>query len=69
LASGNIDWAIPVAWGELSSTGLDDCVGTLGTVYHQVFAIDASGMLRVDKFSQWIQCTADGHVTHSSGIR
>ena len=69
LRAGVIDWAIPLAWGENGSQDVSDCVGTMGTVYHQVFTLDAAGGLRIDKFSQWIYCTAEGVVTHSPGIR
>ena len=68
LSGGTIDWAIPLAWGELNSSGTNDCVDTIDTVYHQVFTIDAAGTLRIDKFTQWIQCAAEGRITHSSGI-
>ena len=68
-SGGSIDWAIPLAWGELNSSSLDDCVDTIDTIYHQVFTIDALGTLKIDKFTQWIQCTAEGWVTYSPGIR
>ena len=68
-SGGTIDWAIPLAWGELNSSSPDDCVDTVDTIYHQVFTIDASGTLKIDKFTQWIQCTAEGRVTYSPGIR
>ena len=66
---GVIDWAIPLAWGDDDAEDVPDAVGGLGTVYHQVFTLDAEGGLRIDKFSQWIHCSADGVVTHSPGIR
>ena len=69
LDFGTIDWVIPLAWAEDDASSLDDVMGTIGTVYHQVFTINATGDLQIDKFSQWIRCSADGHVTHSQGIR
>ena len=69
LSASVIDWAIPLAWGEPTAQAVSDGVGTMGTTYRQVFTLDASGGLRIDKFSQWIHCTAEGAVTHSPGIR
>lgn len=57
------------AWGEPTAQEVSDVVGTMGTVYRQVFTLDASGGLRIDKFSQWIHYTAEGAVMHSPGIR
>lgn len=69
LSRGVIDWRIPLAWGPDTAKAPGDAVGTIGTTYHQVFTLEASGSLRIDKFTQWIECSADGFVTHSSGIR
>ena len=66
---GTIDWEIPLAWGELEATSESDIRGRFGTRYHQIFTFNAMGDLRIDKFSQWIECSADGRVSHSPGIR
>ena len=69
LSRGVIDWRIPLAWGTDTAKEPCDAVGTIGTTYHQVFTLEASGSLRIDKFTQWIECSAEGFVTHSPGIR
>ena len=69
LSNGVIDWEIPLAWGERSALDERDLAGRMKTVYHQVFTLDATGGLRIDKFSQWIHCSAEGYVTYSPGIR
>ena len=69
LSRGVIDWAIPLAWGDDDAEDVPDAVGGVETVYHQVFTLDDEGGLRIDKFTQWIHCSADGVVTHSPGIR
>ena len=69
LSRGVIDWAIPLALGDDDAEDVPDAVGGVETVYHQVFTLDDEGGLRIDKFTQWIHCSADGVVTHSPGIR
>ena len=58
-----------MAWGELDASSEVDIRGRIETRYHQIFTFNAMGDLRIDKFSQWIECSADGHVSHSQGIR
>ena len=41
---------------------------TMSTHYHQIFAIDEQGSIRIDKFGQWIKQFPDGVITHSPGI-
>lgn len=69
ITSGTIDWLIPIAWGEDIAEDLSGIVGTLDCFYHQVFTLDDMGGLRIDKFGQWIKCSASGVVTHSPGIK
>lgn len=69
IREGVIDWLIQLAWAEDDAATVDDRVGIMPMNYHQVFTLDALGGLRIDKFTQWIKCTADGIVTSSPGIR
>lgn len=69
IADGSIDWLIPIAWGEDDSDDVSDVEGTIDATYHQVFTIDEQGGLRIDKFGQWIFCSAGGEISHSAGIR
>lgn len=69
ISEGNIDWLIPLAWAEDDATSIDDRVGMMANEYHQIFSLDAQGGLRIDKFSQWIKCSAEGRVTASPDIR
>lgn len=69
ITSGTIDWLIPIAWGEIDAVSGDDICGTADISYHQIFTLSNQGDLRIDKFGQWISCSTNGVITHSSGIR
>ena len=69
IDDGSIDWLIPIAWGEDDSEDVSDVEGIIDAAYHQVFTIDEQGGLRIDKFGQWIFCSAGGEISHSTGIR
>ena len=68
LSHGTITWVIPLGWGEIGATALYDVFDTVAAVYQQVFTLDESGGLRIDKFGQWIKVSAEGYITHSPGI-
>ena len=69
LSEGTITWIIPIAWGELSASGIDDIVKALPQNYSQVYTLDGEGGMRIDKFGQWIKMAASGAISGSSGIR
>jgi len=68
LSEGTIDWEIILGWGERESSETQLPIATFPTHYHQIFAINEQGDLRIDKFGQWIKQFASGGVTNSTGI-
>ena len=68
LTDGTITWVIPIGWGENDASSLEDVVGTMSTLYNQVYTLDEDGGLRIDKFGQWIKMDVLGDITHSPGI-
>ena len=68
LSEGAIDWEIILGWGERESSETQLPSATFPTHYHQIFAINEQGDLRIDKFGQWIKQFASGGVTNSTGI-
>ena len=68
LSGGTINWVVPIGWGEDGASSLEDIVGTMSTLYNQVYTLDTDGGLRIDKFGQWIKMDVSGGITHSPGI-
>jgi hypothetical protein len=63
VASGLIDWNIPVKWTNFSVTNYFE------KVYHQKFEMSATGVLRVSKFGLWVQRDLSNVRDVSEGVK
>jgi hypothetical protein len=63
VASGLIDWDIPVKWTNFSVTNYFE------KVYHQKFEMSATGVLRVSKFGLWVQRDLSNVRDVSEGVK
>jgi len=67
-SQGTLLCSIPIAWGERGASRAVDKIGNITGPYSQVFSIDATGGVRIDKFCQWIRRMPNGWREHSGGI-
>ena len=63
VASGLIDWNIPVKWTNFIVTNYFE------KVYHQKFEMSATGVLRVSKFGLWVQRDLSNVRDVSEGVK
>ncbi|MGN0833872.1 MAG: hypothetical protein ACI4RD_09535, partial [Kiritimatiellia bacterium] len=63
--AGELNWAIPIAWGNRDSFRPDDKIANLPQDYRQVFRIDESGAVTIEKFGQWVRRAPNGTVAAS----